>query len=56
MGKAQRSTIIKWRAQDQARLTVALKTTKEARLYQRILALQLVASGVSISAALTRAG
>jgi transposase len=50
MEKASASTVIKWRAQDQALLTAALKTAKDARMYQRILALGLVAGGLSISA------
>ncbi|MDB6108788.1 MAG: hypothetical protein JWR69_538 [Pedosphaera sp.] len=50
MGRKHGSHIIEWRASDKARLANALKEIKEAKLYQRVLALQLVATGLSVSA------
>jgi transposase len=42
---------MKWRPWDSAHLSRALKRTKEAKVYQRILALRLLAAGWSVSGA-----
>jgi transposase len=51
MKRKQYSRVVKWRASDAAHLSRALKRTREAKVYQRILALRLIAAGWSVSGA-----
>lgn len=51
MKRKRYSHLVKWRVSDPAHLSRALKRTKDAKVYQRILALRLIAAGWSVSSA-----